>query len=116
MHHAAVEAIEKAGYKIAYHRESGVARIRIALTDVYKTNLVVSAIPTSRIATGAGTGGASMEAEIIDSMTGEQLGAIVQGQGGSRIPLTGMSDWGGAEHAMDEWAKRLTKRLQEAQQ
>lgn len=116
MHHATVEAVEKAGYKIAYHAEPGVARIRIAITDVYKTNLVVSALPTARIITAAGTGGAAMEAEIVDSRTGAQLGAIVQAQTGSRIPLTGMSDWGGAEHAMEQWAKRLTRTLQQARQ
>ena len=116
MHHAAVEAVESAGYKIAYHRDPSVARIKIAITDIYKTNHVVSALPTARLATAAGSGGAAMEAEIVDSMTGEQLAAVVQAQSGSRIPLTGMSDWGGAEHAMEQWAKRLTRRLQEARQ
>ena len=66
------------------------------------------------IATGTGVGGASMEAEIVDSMTGEQIGAVVQGQSGSRVPLSGLSDWGGAEHAMNEWAKQLKDRLQKA--
>lgn len=116
MHHATVEAVEKAGYKIAYHADPGVARIKIALTDVYKTNLVVSALPTARLATAAGSGGAAMEAEIVDSKTGAQLAAVVQAQTGSRIPLTGMSDWGGAEHAIEQWAKSLTRRLQEAKQ
>ncbi len=114
MHSAILKAISDAGYNTVYQRGPGVARIRVAITDIEKTNVLLSAIPTARVATGAGVGGASMEAEIVDSMTGEQIGAVVQGQSGSRVPLTGLSDWGGAEHAMNEWAKRLQERLKEA--
>ncbi|MCD6392019.1 MAG: DUF3313 domain-containing protein [Planctomycetes bacterium] len=114
MHASILKAINEAGYKTVYERGPGVARIRVAITDIEKTNVLLSAIPTARIAGGAGVGGASMEAEIVDSMTGEQIGAVVRGQSGSRVPLSGLSDWGGAEHAMNEWAKQLKQRLQEA--
>jgi hypothetical protein len=114
MHASILKAINEAGYNTVYERGPGVARIRVAITDIEKTNVLLSAIPTARIASGAGVGGASMEAEIVDSMTGEQIGAVVRGQSGSRVPLSGLSDWGGAEHAMNEWAKQLKNRLQQA--
>ncbi len=114
MRSAATEAVENAGAKVVHAKAPRVARIRIAITDVQKTNIAVSALPIGRVATAAGTGGASMEAEIVDSVTGEQLAAFVQGQSGSRIPLTGMSDWGGAEHAMEQWAKQLQRTIQDS--
>ncbi|MHC4616834.1 MAG: DUF3313 family protein [Planctomycetota bacterium] len=56
----------------------------------------------------------SREAEIVDSMTGKQVGAVVKSRVGSRIPFAGLSDWGGAQTGMGEWAKRVVKRLDEA--
>jgi len=86
----------------------------VAITDLEKTNVVLAAVPQARMLTGAGVGGAAMEAEIVDSMTGKQIAAVVETKAGSRVPFTGLSDWGGAKSAMDEWAKRLRERLDES--
>ena len=56
----------------------------------------------------------SMEGEVIDSQTGEQIGAVIQTQKGSRLSLAGVKKWGDAKAVMDEWAKRFRKRLDEA--
>jgi len=114
LHSAIIKAISDAGYKIEYRSSPGIARIRVAITDLEKTNVALAAIPQSRMLTGAGVGGAAMEAEIVDSMTGKQIAAIVETKAGSRVPFTGLSDWGGAKSVIDEWAKRLRERLDES--
>jgi hypothetical protein len=52
---------------------------------------------------------------LVDSQTGEQIGAPVESQKGSRISLEGLKKWGDAKAFMDEWAKRFRKRLDETQ-
>jgi hypothetical protein len=110
-----VEAITEAGFRVVYKPGPGVGRIRIAITDIEETNVVLAAVPQTRMISGAGVGGASMEFELIDSQTGRQIGAAVERKAGSRIPFTGLSDWGGATAAIDSWAQRVTKRLKEGQ-
>jgi hypothetical protein len=79
-----------------------------------ETNVVLAAVPQSRMLTGAGVGGASMEFEVVDSRTGRQIAAGIETRAGSRIPFTGLSDWGGAKAAIDNWAKRVKERLEES--
>lgn len=61
---------------------------------------------------GAGVGGASMEAEVVDSMTGQQIAAVVQSKEGSRIPFSNLGDWTAAKGVMDSWAARFQKTLE----
>ena len=58
-------------------------------------------------------GKVSMEDEMIDSETGEQIGAVVEMQKGSRIPFTNLGKWTTARKIMDAWGKRLQERLDE---
>jgi hypothetical protein len=113
-HAAIADAIQKAGYRVVWQPGVGVARLRVAITDMKETNVILAAIPHTRLITGAGAGGASMEAEVVDSQTGRQLAAVIETKAGSRIPFTGLSEWGGAKAAINAWAKRLEKRLTEA--
>ncbi len=106
------EAVQKAGKKIVYQPAAGVARIRVALTDMEKAS-AVSAIPQASLM-GVGIGGASMEAEVVDSMTGVQVGAVVESAKGTRIPFANLGDLSSARNVIDGWAKRLQERLEEA--
>jgi len=110
---AIIDAINESGYKIVYKAGAGVARIRVAITDLRKTNIVFAAVPTARVTTGLGVGGAAIESEMVDSVSGKQITACVESKPGSRIPFTGLSDWGGAKHAMDEWVSQFRKQLAE---
>jgi len=112
LHTKIVEAVQGAGKKIAYQPASGVARIRVALTDIEKTS-AVNIVPQASLL-GAGIGGASMEAEVVDSITGEQIGAVVDSGKGGRIPFTNLGDWTAAKKVMDGWADRFQKRLEES--
>jgi ATP-dependent Clp protease ATP-binding subunit ClpA len=106
------EAVQAAGKKIAYQPAAGVARIRVALTDLEKTG-AINMLPQASLL-GAGIGGASMEAEVVDSMTGQQVGAVVESAKGGRIPFTNLGDWTAAKSVMDGWAERFQKRLEGA--
>jgi hypothetical protein len=110
MHSKFIEAVEGAGKKVVHEPAEGVARIRAALTDVEKTDMI-NIIPTASL-TGLGLGGASIEIEIVDSETGQQIGAALETKKGSRIPFSNLGDWATAKSVMNDWAKRLQKRLQ----
>jgi hypothetical protein len=112
MHAALVKAIED-GYEIVHRPGRGVARVRIALTDIKKADVLLNIHPGSKLM-GAGLGGVSLEAEIIDSETGEQIAALVESQLGDRLSFAGLSSWGDAKAIMDDWAQRFRDRVDEA--
>ncbi len=109
MHAKIVKAVEDSGNRVVYQPVSGVARLRVALTDIDRSS-AASLLPQAKLA-GVGLGGASMEAEIVDSMTGEQIGAVIEAQKGSKIPFANLGEWDAAKQVMNDWAKRLQKRL-----
>jgi hypothetical protein len=111
LHNRIVKAVEDSGNRVVYQPASGVARIRVALTDIDKST-AASLLPQAKLI-GAGIGGASMEAEVVDSITGEQIGAVVESKLGSRIPFANLGEWDAAKQVMDDWAKRFQKRLDE---
>ena len=109
MHAKIIEAVRDAGKKITYQPANGVARIRVALTDIEKTK-AINILPQASLL-GGGIGGASMEAEVIDAMTGEQVGAVVESKEGSRMPFANLGDWTAAKKVMNSWAQRFQQRL-----
>jgi hypothetical protein len=111
LHARIIKAVENSGNRVVYRPAAGVARIRVALTDIDKST-AASLVPTAKLI-GAGIGGASMEAEVVDSMTGEQLGAVVESKQGSKMPFANLGEWDAAKQVMDDWAKRFQKRLDE---
>ncbi|MHC4475244.1 MAG: DUF3313 domain-containing protein [Planctomycetota bacterium] len=112
MHDAIVNAISDR-YSIVYRPGPGVARVRIAITDLKKSNVLMNIHPGSKLL-GSGLGGATLEAEWLDSQTGEQIAALLESQLGDRFSLDGLSEWGDAKAIMDDWAQRFRKRLDEA--
>jgi hypothetical protein len=111
LHTKILKAVEDSGNRVVYQPASGVARIRVALTDIDKSSLA-SLSPQAKLL-GIGIGGASMEAEVVDSMTGEQIGAVVESKMGTRMPFANLGEWDAAKQVMDDWAKRFKKRLDE---
>ena len=109
-HSAIVKAISDSGRKVVHQAGPGVARIRVALTDIKETG-ALNVLPVASLA-GTGVGGAAMEAEIVDSVTGKQIGAVVESRKGSRVPFSNLGDWGTAKGVMDHWANRLKERLE----
>jgi len=100
-------------YRIVTTPGPGVARLRVALTDIKQSKTIQNLMPITKMA-GTGLGGASMEAELLDSQTGVQIAAVVETQSGNRLSLDGVSKWGDTEAVMKGWAQRFRKRLDEA--
>lgn len=105
-------SIRDAGYGVANSEGPGVARVRVALTDVADSSWWQKIHPVSRAA-GAGTGGAAMEAEVLDSVTGEQIAAVIQTDPGNQVNLSSFSTLADVKSAIDKWAERFAERLRE---
>ncbi len=105
--------IKDDGYQIVEGVGAGTAKLRIAITGVDDTIGALNISIYTKI-TGAGLGGASMEGEIVDSMTGEQIGAAILWGSGSRILRAGFTHTGDAKIVINRWAKDLRDRIDEA--
>lgn len=123
-HKAIFEALGNA-YPLVTEPGPDVLRIRLAITNIELSNPAMNGVTTvlpiglaisvaKKATTGAysGVGGASMEAEFLDSMTGEQLGAAIDTFDGSK--MSGFSKLGAAKEAFEFWAKRLRITLDKA--
>ena len=112
LHNEVTNQLISGGYRIVSQPGPGIARIRVAITDLRKDTAALNVLPQTRM-TGLGLGGASMEGEILDSETGRQVAAVVQGGGGKRISLQGLKKWSSAEAVIKGWAEKFRKSLDE---
>ena len=111
---AVIEALSKdEGYPIVEYPGPGVARLRIGITNVEETIGLLNLSIYTKI-TGLGLGGASFDGELVDSITGKQLAAVVRWGTGSRILKAGITHMGDAKIAIDRWAKDLRAQIDEA--
>ena len=102
-----------------------VLRIRIAITDVEPSNPTLGTVGAvmpagmainliSNVTTGSSVnvGSASMEAEFIDSETGEVVGKVVDHiEGSTYDTATLKGKWGHTKKAFQQWAQMLRKWL-----
>ena len=105
--------LEKAGFTLVTQPGPGAARLRIAFTDLKKATPALNILPQTKL-TGLGLGQATCEGEFLDSVTGQQLFAAIKSQTGSRLSLSGLSDWGDVEAVCKDWAKTFVGRLSDA--
>lgn len=101
---------ENDGYSVSDEPGPGVARIRLGFTALDASVGVLNVWLYTKLA-GVGLGGAALEAEIVDSLSGEQLAASVQWGNGSRLLRAGFTKMGDAKLQIKYWTKRLRKRL-----
>lgn len=110
-------------YQIVSDPGPGVLRVRAAITDVKASSPVINTISslsplgiTLSVATkivtdkNLGTGEAASEIEILDSVTGERLAALVDRRQGGKMIFR--DRWTDTKDAFDHWAKRLRRRLE----
>jgi hypothetical protein len=107
-----IDVIAENEFALTDEAGAGTARVRIALTDIAKSTWWAKIHPMGR-AMGAGTGGASMEAEVIDSVTGEQLGAVIQSGSGNQFNVMAFATLTDVKSAIDSWADRAGRTLAE---
>lgn len=116
-HRAVFEALGTA-YPVVSEPGADVLRIRLAITDIELSNpamsgmttvmpvgLAISTVKKGVTGSHTGVGGASMEAEFLDSMTNERLVAGIDTFSGSKI--SGLTRLGATKEAFEFWAKRL---------
>jgi hypothetical protein len=90
-----------------------VLRIRTAISDVVAANPAVNVVTTAVAFLPLDMGGAAIEAEFLDSVTGERLAAMIERKQGSPLNLpAGFTELGHAEAAFREWAAELKTALQ----
>jgi hypothetical protein len=107
-----VELATNEGFTVTTTPGVGVGRVQVALTGVANSSWWKKIHPVSRMA-GAGTGGAAMEAEIIDSVTGAQVAAVVQAATGNQFNFTNFSTVADVNSAIDRWAATASRTLKE---
>ncbi len=101
-------------YQVVSAAGPGVLRLRIALTDIKKTIPAMNIHPGTKLS-GVGIGGASMEAEAIDSQSGERVLAVVDSGKGSFMAFkAGLESLGHAKEVIKTWAERFVKRVDDA--
>ncbi|MHC5016878.1 MAG: DUF3313 domain-containing protein [Planctomycetota bacterium] len=96
------------GYHLVSEPAPDAVRLRVAITDIQKSSVWANLHPGSKLM-GAGTGGASMEGEIIDSLSGRQLAAVIQASKGSQFDLEYFDGLEDVKDAIDGWAKQARK-------
>ncbi len=99
-------------YPVVDRPGQGVARLRIAITDVKSSKWYLSLHPASKL-TGAGAGEAAMEGELVDSVTGAQIAALVESQRGSQFELDTFSKFDDSKDVINDWCSRFRERLDE---
>lgn len=103
-----------------------VMRLRVAVTEVKPSkpirNMISSVLPIGLalstlkrmvFGTHLSVGEASIEAEVVDSMTGERLAAAVDRRAGRKWGAGNFSSWGDVDAAFEYWAEVLRERLEE---
>ena len=122
-HKAITDNLQEA-YPLVAEPGPDVMRLRFAITDVVASKpgmgtistvmpigLALSAVKKGVTGTHTGVGQASIEVEILDSMTNERIGAAIDTRPGGKIE--GFTKWGAVEGAFKFWAKRLKTWLDE---
>lgn len=90
------------------------ARLRIAITSIQDATWWKKLHPASN-AMGAGRGGAAMEAEIVDSVTGEQVAAVIRSGVGSQFRAFNISTVSDVKNTIDVWARDAGHQLDSIQ-
>lgn len=112
-------------YEIVGINGSDVMVLGVAITEAKGSNValdtITSVVPQARLlskvkklATGteAFVGGAAIEAEIVDSVSGSRLMAMVDEKSGSKSIKGSTNTWSDVEKAYQEWAQDLKNRLE----
>jgi len=112
MRDSLIKVLTSHKYTIVDSPGVGVARVRIAITGVQDAKWYLNIHPASKL-TGAGRAQASMEAEVIDCVSGKQLAAAIRAGKGKEFTLNPFSTIGDVKSAIDQWAEGASERLDE---
>ena len=98
-------------YEIVDEPGEDVLLLRTAITDILPNKVYLN-LHWSTTLYGAGIGGASLEAEMVDSLTNERMLAFIDARKGKKLKYTkGLSKWGHTEEVFGLWATIIIKNL-----
>ncbi|HLF18721.1 MAG TPA: DUF3313 domain-containing protein [Candidatus Omnitrophota bacterium] len=102
----------KENYTITTEAGEGVLLLRTAVTDVLPNKVYLN-LHWSTTLIGAGIGGASLEAELVDSLTGERVLAFIDARKGKKLNYTkGLTKWGHTKEVLGIWANIMVMHLE----
>ncbi len=104
--------VMKRRQEIVTHPGPGVCRVRIAFTDLEKSAALANIHPLTRM-TGAGRGGAAIEAEILDTESGKVIGMMTRRATGEFFEGSGMGSLSDIKSAIDRWSKDADERFEQ---
>jgi hypothetical protein len=106
-HQQFVSALQSGGYEVVTSPGPDTLILRSALTEVAPSEL-----KSKSYLMNISLGGASIEAEFVDALSGEVVVAVMESQRGKKVS-TGSNDYKNAKNVIDRWAARLVQRLNE---
>jgi len=125
LYSAVKKQLEK-DYRIVDEPGEGTMRIRLALTEagssVRALDILTTYLPPARLisegkklATGthAFVGRASIEMDVIDTVTNQRLGAAVDKRAGGKYYEGSTDTWADVKQAADYWAEKISGKLRE---
>jgi hypothetical protein len=100
-------------YRVTDLPAADILRVRCAITDVIPVRPALNALTSAVAMVAVDVGGAAIEVEFLDSVTGERLAAGVDQKLGSPIDgLSGLTRLGAARAAFRDWARELRAALE----
>ncbi len=97
--------------QIVTHTGPGVCRVRIAFTDLEKSAALANIHPLTR-ATGAGRGGAALEAMVLDTESNKVIGMMTRRATGEFFEGSGMGSLSDIKSAIDRWAEDADEKFE----
>jgi hypothetical protein len=124
--HSSIRHAVQQDFEITHAPGPRVLRLKVALTDGQASrpisDLVSNLIPFSlalsyikRIAgrTHTSVGLASVEAELVDSVSGERLMAAMDSRAGTKVIRGKLDSWDDVKEAFEHWSRKLHSRLKD---
>jgi uncharacterized protein DUF3313 len=106
-HQQFVAALQKGGYEVVTSPGPGTMIIRSALTEV-----APSGIRPRSVLMNISLGGASIEAEFVDALSGEIIAEVMESQRGTHTKVAkNLNEYSNAKDVIDRWAVRLVQWL-----
>ena len=108
-HQQFVTALQSDGYEVVTSPGPGTLILRSALTEVAPSEL-----KSQSYLMNISLGGASIEADFIDALSGAVVVAVMESQRGTHTKVAkNLNEYSNAKNVIDRWAARLVQRLNE---
>ena len=105
-----VKELKNSNYDVVHEPGPGTLILKVAITNLEPAHPIRRMKPT--LTKSQIWGGASVEAELVDALTGEIIVAVIDYQRGRRYDK--ITQYGNVKDVIERWSKRLITRMDEA--